>query len=409
MRRTGHMTTLDQFSPKTHLAKTEPSTHDPTTAALKDPTFDANSRLAPSAISAIGQDNCDANLHCAMKITIVTPCMTGGWDRYVRDLERGLQGRNIDCRVLALRERSLRAWFRVWREIAESDLVHVIDPAPLGVPAFFAAKMRRLPFVLSAQGTYAVVPLFQRRTAVLTRLVYKYADMVIAISRYTAGCISSEVPSARLTVITHGVWCDKFYVSGREPPMQPLVLSVGAIKRRKGYHVALEAIALLRKKCPGIRYVIVGPVESHPRYVALLRERAQRNDLRDVVDFRGHASDEELKALYASASVFLLPATNEGYAFEGFGLVFLEAAAAGVPAVGTLGNGIEDAVANGTTGLLVPQNDPQGTAAAVERLLSNREEWRRASRAAQAHARARDWSIVAGEYEALYARVLGRR
>jgi phosphatidyl-myo-inositol dimannoside synthase len=344
-----------------------------------------------------------------MKITIVTPRMTSGWDRYVRALERGLKGRKIVCTVLTPRERSVRAWFRLWRDIPESNLVHAIDPVPLGIPAFFAAKMRGLPFVLSAQGTYAVEPLFQRRTAFLTRLVYKYADAVIAISRYTAGCIAPEVPSARLTVITHGVWCDQFFALERQPPVQPLVLSVGAIKRRKGYHVALEAIALLRKKCPNIRYVVVGPVESSPRYWALLQERAQRNDLRDVVDFRGHVSDEDLKALYASASVFLLPAINEGYAFEGFGLVFLEAAAAGVPAVGTLGNGIEDAIVDGVTGFLIPQNDAPATAASVERLLSDGEEWRRVSRAAQAHARVRDWSAVACDYEMLYARVLGRR
>jgi phosphatidylinositol alpha-1,6-mannosyltransferase len=344
-----------------------------------------------------------------MKITIVTPRMTSGWDRYVKDLECGLRGCGIECQVLALRERSPRAWYRLWRDIPGSDVVHAIDPVLLSVIAFFVAKMRGLPFVLTAQGTYAVEPLFKRRMAFLTRLVYKHADAVIAISRYTARRIAPEVLSARLSVITHGVWFNKFCAPEREPPMQPLILSVGTIKRRKGYHVALETIAVLRKKYPNIRYIIVGPVESRPRYEAMLRERAQRADLCDVVDFRGYLSDDDLKALYASASVFLLPAINERHAFEGFGLAFLEAAAAGTPAVGTLGNGIEDAVVDGVTGILVPQGDPQAAAASVELLLSDREEWRRVSRAAQAHARARDWSIVAREYEALYVRLLAWR
>ncbi len=70
------------------------------------------------------------------------------------------------------------------------------------------------------------------------------------------------------------------------------------------------------------------------------------------IEFLTGVSDEELSCLYQSTRVFILTSVNQGRQIEGSGLVFLEAAAAGLPVIGTTGNGIEDAVKEGYNGIL---------------------------------------------------------
>jgi phosphatidylinositol alpha-1,6-mannosyltransferase len=341
-----------------------------------------------------------------MKIAIIVPYIDGpgGSGRYAEDLRKALHSRNIDCELVTVRGRSLGCFFGIWRDIRGFSVVHAIDPVPVGIYAFFAAKLRRLPFVITAQGTYAVAPLYNVKTSWLTRISYRYADAVIAISRFTRDEVLRQV-AAPLSVINHGVWFRGSEASPRKKPEDLVILSVGRAKRRKGYHIALEAMALVRKARPDARYIIVGASDS-PGYATELKVRADREDLRGAVEFKERVAQEELDRLYASAGIFLLPSVNESHHFEGFGLVFLEAAAAGLPSIGTSGNGIEDAVLDGKTGVLVPQNDAPAIAAAVEKIWN---EWERMSAASQAFASRRNWHDVAGEYESLYRKILARQ
>jgi phosphatidylinositol alpha-1,6-mannosyltransferase len=341
-----------------------------------------------------------------MKIAIIVPYIEGpgGSGRYAEDLRRALHSRGIDCDLITVRGRSLGSFFGIWRDIKGFSVVHAIDPVPVGIYAFFAAKLRRLPFVMTAQGTYAVAPLYNLKTSLLARMSYRYADAVIAISRFTRDEVLRRV-AVPLSVINHGVWLRGNEGSPRKKPADLLMLSVGHAKRRKGYHIALEAMALVRKARPDARYIIVGASDS-PGYAAELKARADREDLRGAVEFKKRVSQEELDRLYASAGVFLLPSINEGHHFEGFGLVFLEAAAAGLPAIGTKGNGIEDAVLDGETGVLVPQNDAPAIAAAVGKIW---DDWERMSEASKTFAARRNWHDVAEEYEKLYGEVLANR
>ena len=95
---------------------------------------------------------------------------------------------------------------------------------------------------------------------------------------------------------------------------------------------------------------------------------------------------------------------NRGWRFEGFGLTLLEASAAGLPVVGARGNGSEDAVDDGLTGLLVPQEDVEsGLAAALVTLLTDRALAARMGDAGRAKAATHTWAQVAGQMRALYA------
>jgi phosphatidylinositol alpha-1,6-mannosyltransferase len=120
-----------------------------------------------------------------------------------------------------------------------------------------------------------------------------------------------------------------------------------------------------------LKYVIVGDGPHRPALEALARHMG----IESLVHFAGEVPDRELARWYAAADVFALCSEERRgeRSVEGFGIVFLEASASGLPVVGTKAGGIPDAVADGETGLLVPPGDPDAVAHAIGRLLQDNE------------------------------------
>src|SRR3972149_7408228 len=147
----------------------------------------------------------------------------------------------------------------------------------------------------------------------------------------------------------------------------PILISVGAVKPRKGYHTSLAAFASLKTSHSTARYLIIGPYKQDA-YFSKLQEMISQAHVEDVV-FLGAASRGELGQYYQQASLFVLAPQQEGLHFEGFGLVYLEAGAYGLPVVGTRTGGVPDAVKDGETGLLAEPDDVFGVAEAIFRLL----------------------------------------
>ena len=120
----------------------------------------------------------------------------------------------------------------------------------------------------------------------------------------------------------------------------------------------------------------------------------------------GQVDEETLLGWYAAAQVFALPSLNVGSRFEGFGLAHLEASAAGLPVISTRDCGVEDAIVDGVTGLLLPQERLSETlAAAILTLLRDPQRARRMGAAGRAHAQEQTWDKVAQEQIALYAQL----
>jgi len=124
--------------------------------------------------------------------------------------------------------------------------------------------------------------------------------------------------------------------------------------------------------------------------------------LEGCVHILGRVPDETLIGYYHTADVFALPSINIGGRFEGFGLVYLEAGAAGLPVIGTLGCGAEEAIVDGETGFLVPQYDVEALAGAIIRLLTDADLRARMGAAGRARAAAFSWTNVAAQVRAVY-------
>jgi len=165
-------------------------------------------------------------------------------------------------------------------------------------------------------------------------------------------------------------FADKISPRKTSAPGAPLVLlTVGRVHPRKGQHAVLEALTQLnpRPQTP-LAYHIAGPVVSrlHQRRLEVLARRSGVD-----VQFLGAVSDADLPALYANADIFLLTPEAYGPSVEGFGLVYLEAAAAGLPVIAHRTGGVAEAVRDGVTGVLIKPGDRTGLAAAIRTLIDD--------------------------------------
>ncbi len=178
-----------------------------------------------------------------------------------------------------------------------------------------------------------------------------------------------------------------------------LVLFVGRPVRRKGLQVLLRALTLLPEE---VHLAAAGPGDFEP-----YRRQAREQGLAHRTWFLGTVPEERLVALYNAADVFALPGDPEPHDVEGFGIVFLEANACGLPVVGGRWGGVAEAVASGETGLLVEPGNPEDLARALEQLYQDADLRQRLARTGRARVlQAFTWPHQAQRLRALYRRIL---
>jgi phosphatidylinositol alpha-1,6-mannosyltransferase len=147
-----------------------------------------------------------------------------------------------------------------------------------------------------------------------------------------------------------------------------VLLTVGRLIERKGHDTVIRAMVEIRRAFPDVVYVVAGSGPDEAR----LRSLATSLDLpSDAVRFVGEVRQDELAVYYSLADVFVMPNRIVGSDVEGFGLVFLEAALSGRPAIGGRSGGAIDAIVDGVTGLLVDPNSGVAFTEAAHRLLSD--------------------------------------
>jgi phosphatidylinositol alpha-1,6-mannosyltransferase len=300
------------------------------------------------------------------------------------------------------------------RHAGGADLVHfAVEPYAVSSLPFSLP-----PSCISVHGTYAVCPFEAGR---LTHLLYtgslQRARAVICVSRFTRAALLGKLHLDNVAVIPNGhdmlpAWDassptgpaagDKLIMDGG-----PVILGVGALKPRKGYHVALRAVARLRERFPDLRYYLVGDDSDH-KYVARLRADISELGLEQRAVITGTVSERRLRAFYSQADLFLLTPVNIDQHFEGFGIAYLEAGVFGKPVVGSAGCGAEDAIEHGVTGFLAPQNDESAVAERAGAILDDQALAGRLGEAGRARAQTQTWAAVARKYIELYEHTLRR-
>ncbi len=269
----------------------------------------------------------------------------------------------------------------------------VVDPAfPLGL----AAPRVGLPYGVVLHGAEVTVPGRLPGTRGALRSVLEHARFAVCAGGYPAAearrAARDRMPE--VVEIPPGVDLARFAPidASRRAAVRArlglpvdglLVVSVSRLVPRKGMDVLIAAAAALAPSFPSLCVAIGGDGRDRGR----LAERAR--ELAAPVRLLGRVADEELPDLYGAADVFVMDCRNRwlGLEQEGFGIVFLEAAAAGVPQVAGRSGGADEAVEHGVTGLVVDDpRDPGALARALRRLLADPELRTRMGRAARARA-----------------------
>jgi glycosyltransferase involved in cell wall biosynthesis len=312
----------------------------------------------------------------------------------------------------------LAATWRTWRAARGCDVVHAIKDHPHSLVAALGARLAGVPCLATAHGTYSVVPLTTRRHARLARWAYGRFAALISVSRYTAGRLQAlwaaeGAQPLPIEVVPNAVDAEH-YVGRRDVGDAPwhaltFTLSVGELKERKGHHLALAAWCRVARDHPALHHFVVGR-KSEDAYQRHLESMVRVAGLERRVHFLGNVDEDRKIDLLQRAEVFVhTPVTAADGGFEGFGIVYLEASAAGTACVGTRGCGAEDAIVHERTGLLV-EPEVEAVAAGLGRLLAEPRLRARLGDAGREHARRSPWSDNARRVLELYRRATaGRR
>ncbi|MGZ8764018.1 MAG: glycosyltransferase family 4 protein [Acidimicrobiia bacterium] len=275
------------------------------------------------------------------------------------------------------------------REVGAATLF--VDPMlPLGI---VGCSLRAAPHLVIAHGAEITLPGRLPGPNLAARSVLRAADGVIAAGEYPAReVVHAAGRLVRGVVVPPGVDVERFRPLDIEAraaarrrfgldPNRPLVLGASRLVPRKGFDVVIDAVAGLD---PLVQLAIGGAGRDRHR----LEARVARRGLGGRVRFLGRVPDADLPALYASADVFAMACRDRwlGLEAEGFGIVFLEAAATGVPAVAGRSGGSHEAVVHGETGYVVDPRSVAEVRRALMRLLDDESARHRFGSAARARA-----------------------
>ena len=229
----------------------------------------------------------------------------------------------------------------------------------------------------------------------MTRQLIRRASRISVLTDYTHQLLCGHFPEAAgKTFLTPGALRADFVLAAPsdvpERARRIVILTVGRLHPRKGQRFIIEALqALPAAQQKMIEYWLVGS-DTKENYEEHLKEAAGRSGF--VVRFLGRVPDDELACIYRQADIFAMTSIDHRHSVEGFGLVYLEAAAHGLPVVAHAVGGVPEAVVDGVTGLLVPPDNRDALCAAFSRLIADKDLRRRLGAAGRKWAHRNSWA-----------------
>lgn len=283
-------------------------------------------------------------------------------------------------RVPWLRPESLAMYARFFtRSLALAltrrfDEIHAFRALPEGLVAWLVARLTFRPVVIYAHGE-ELTTWGRGGKYKAMRFALRHADQVIANSDFTRDeLLGMDVRAERIVIIHPGVDvdrfrpnlpCDDLKASISLEQGEKLILSVGRLSRRKGFDMVVKSLPELARRGLRVRYALVGIGEDaeHLKYLA------QELDVDNRVHFLGHVNADDLARWYNACDVFAMPNREIHGDTEGFGMVFLEAAACGKPVLAGRAGGTGSAVTHGMTGYRVNGEDVTAVTDALADML----------------------------------------
>jgi teichuronic acid biosynthesis glycosyltransferase TuaC len=261
--------------------------------------------------------------------------------------------------------------FARMRELKRSGRLDILDAHfayPDGFAACLLGRWLNVPVTVTLRGTESrhardavLRPLLQRS---LTRV-----DHVFAVSESLRQvALELGVPENHVTVVGNGVDIDRFRIVPRNqarlelglPASAPVLITVGGLVERKGFHRVIACLPILRQQFPDLRYLIVGGPSPEGDWTDRLQEQCRSMELTDCVQFLGPLPPDRLSGVLSAADVFVLSTRNEGWAN-----VLLEAMACGLPVIATDVGGNREVVSSPDLGEIVPFDEAESLCVAI--------------------------------------------
>ena len=289
----------------------------------------------------------------------------------------------------------------------QPDIIHVVNPAILGLAGLFYGKTLNIP-LLASYHTHLPEYLQHYGLGALEGLLWELlkaghnqAELNLCTSTAMVQTLT-EHGIERVDLWQRGVDTETFQpdLASLEMrnrlslghPEDPLLLYVG----RLGAEKEIDRIKPILEAIPNARLALVGDGPN--------RQTLEKYFAETRTHFVGYLGGQELAAAFASADAFVFPSRTET-----LGLVLLEAMAAGCPVVAARSGGIPDIVEDGVNGYLFDPNDEQGAIVATQHLLSNQEERETLRRNARQEAERWSWSSATRQLQSYYRRVIASR
>lgn len=264
-------------------------------------------------------------------------------------------------------------------------------------------RKRKCPFVVCIKGVAAEecrqetgrAHWMLRYLASLERRNCRQADLVVTTSEYCRTAVADNygLETSKIKLVPEGIDLTRWEKINRHNPKKSdgsTILCVARQYRRKRISDLLAALVLVRKEIPRVQAVIIGDGPEH----ASLRQQVVDLGLSEIVQMTGEIPDDDQVAkLYRRADVFCLPSIQEG-----FGIVFLEAMAAGLPVISTNSAAIPEVVPHEHAGLLVTPRDVLGLANALVELLRSEQLRNQYGDFGRKYVEQYDWPVVAGMF-----------
>ncbi|MBM3228059.1 glycosyltransferase family 4 protein [Candidatus Peribacteria bacterium] len=335
-----------------------------------------------------------------MRILLICEGLEGtdGWSRYSANLRQALLAKGHIVMMcthkkngedyailpppLRMMTRPYLGWFLAMhlKRIVQKehvDVVHfTVEPYALCM-AFLPASIRKRS-VVTIHGNYGIRPLRWWASKWLAQAMLQHVHQCIAVSTFTRDAVAKEV---FWNHNLHEAFLKKTHVVHNGIPLPPYtprmtyspvhqILFVGGVKISKGILEAIRGCAAYKKQFGStFHFSIAGAIDEASTSATALRSLIAESELQEETSILGRVDDATLEQLYEKADILLMPSLTTQDTFEGFGLVYIEANAHGVPVIGPDRSGSTEAIANGKSGYTVDVKNPEAIADALHKIL----------------------------------------
>jgi phosphatidylinositol alpha-1,6-mannosyltransferase len=336
--------------------------------------------LWDGGISTVAQEVSSGLHRLGHEIVVLAPSQ----DPRDREHDRTLPYETV--RLRNVKARHAKTLYHIWATTGLAgrgrfDIIMAQAWYPSGIAAYCASRLSRVPFTVTVHGNEILHRRFQTPYWMgWMRRVFSGSSAILCVSEATAEKLRSVLGNGedlekRIRIVRNGVDPLRFVKGAPDPSVlarfglkgKRILLTLARLVERKGQDKVIEALPLIKKEIPDVRYVICGRGNDEARLRRIVAEKGVEGE----VVFAGFVPNEERGAFYDMCDVYVMPSREipDKGDIEGFGITYLEANAFGKPVIGGMSGGVSEAVIDGVTGLLVDPCDVEAIAGSCIRLF----------------------------------------